>query len=263
MQDRDELRRRLRDAEDAQHRSLPALAEVADRIAQGDHRIPVAARHQILGVPDRRQFLRLGGISLLGAAVLAACSNESDPFATSGGVAATLGTDSPEPEAPGQVSDQDLLRTAASLEALAVDVYGKAGGLLTDPAVKDAATLFQDHHRQHLDALNAAVEGSPVTEPNEAVAAQIVEPALATIKDQAGALGLAFALETAAAETYVFAAANLGEPALRAQLMTIGSVEARHRTILHLVLQRPATELFPAGFYRNANPLPVGAVLTE
>ena len=55
--------------------------------------------------------------------------------------------------------DLALARTAASLEKLAVDTYqtGIDSGLVTTMAIADAATLFQSHHQEHLDALNGAI----------------------------------------------------------------------------------------------------------
>ena len=80
--------------------------------------------------------------------------------------------------------DLALARTAASLEKLAVDTYqtGIDSGLVTTMAIADAATLFQSHHQEHLDALNGAITnagGEEVTEPNEAVFEALIEPAVA------------------------------------------------------------------------------------
>ena len=79
--------------------------------------------------------------------------------------------------------DLALARTAASLEKLAVDTYqtGIDSGLVTTMAIADAATLFQSHHQDHLDALNAVISdagGEEVTEPNEAVFKALIEPAV-------------------------------------------------------------------------------------
>ena len=87
------------------------------------------------------------------------------------------------PRAPAAMSgaEQDLVlaRTAASLEKLAVEVYGTAAGLLTTPAIKDAATMFAGHHQQHLDALNGVITkagGTAVTEQNQAVYDALIAP---------------------------------------------------------------------------------------
>ena len=79
--------------------------------------------------------------------------------------------------------DLALARTAASLEKLAVDTYqtGIDSGLVTTMAIADAATLFQSHHQDHLDALNGVISdagGEEVTEPNEAVFEALIEPAV-------------------------------------------------------------------------------------
>src|SRR5204863_9437840 len=106
--------------------------------------------------------------------------------------------------------DLALARTAASLEKLAVDTYqtGIDSGLVTTMAIADAATLFQSHHQDHLDALNGAIKnagGEEVTEPNEAVFKALIEPAVTGAKAEADIVKLAFDLENAAAQTYVYA----------------------------------------------------------
>ena len=61
---------------------------------------------------------------------------------------------------PARTWTSTLAKTAASLEKLAVDVYGQAGPLLTTPAVIEAATMFAGHHQAHLDALNGVITGA-------------------------------------------------------------------------------------------------------
>lgn len=167
--------------------------------------------------------------------------------------------------------DLVLAKTAASLEKLAVGVYGTAAALLTTPAVKDAATLFAGHHQQHLDALNGVITkagGTAVTEQNKAVYDALIAPALAKAKTEADAVMLAITLEEAAAQTYVFAGGQLSTPALRSTIMTIGGVEARHAAVLRMaaLAQTPA-DIFPnsRAFFPGANPLAGinGALITS
>jgi hypothetical protein len=228
----------------------------------------------LLGVPSpgRRQLFKVGGATILGAAVLAACGSDDDTSAagttTSPSTSTTMGGASGE----GASMDLALARTAASLEQLAVDTYqtGIDSGLVTTMAIADAATLFQSHHQEHLDALNGAIRdagGDEVTEPNEAVYEALIKPAVEAAAAEADIVKIAFDLESAAAQTYVYAGGTLSVPALRSTIMTIGGIEARHAAVLQVAaMGATPLEVFPdeRAFYPGDNPLAEidGAVLT-
>jgi hypothetical protein len=167
---------------------------------------------------------------------------------------------SPTDRASGEM-DLVLARTAASLEKLAVDVYGTAAGLLATPAILSAATMFAGHHQMHLDALNGVITGAggkAVTEMNQAVFDAIVKPALDKAKTEADAVMIALSLEEAAAQTYAFAGGALSTPELRSTIMTIGGVEARHAAVLRMAaLAQSPLDVFPdkRGFFPGDNPL--------
>ena len=272
----DEVRRQLRVVDRANEAVMPRWREALERIMGGDEKLSTDQKAAILGVPSpsRRNFFRLGGVTILGAAVLAACgSDDDDSAATTPRTNAPAGTTpattpattpSTEPmttEAGSANMDLTLAKTAASLEKLAVDVYGQAGALLTTPAVISAATMFAGHHQMHLDALNGVITGAgepAVTEMNQAVFDALVAPALASAASEADAVTLALALEEAAAQTYVFAAGALSTPALRSTIMTIGGIETRHAAVLRMAaLAQPPTDVFPSGraFFPGDNPL--------
>src|SRR3954447_25826363 len=125
---------------------------------------------------DRRQFLKVGGLAAAGA-VVAACTSDK-PKATPGVTATTEPTTTSSGATP---SDVTLIRTAASLEALATQVYQRAAGaaLVKDPAVLDATTLFLMHHTAHQVALNDVLqeaEVSVVTAPNGVLDKAIFQP---------------------------------------------------------------------------------------
>ena len=267
----DEIRRELRAIDRANRRAMPGWRRVLERVV-GSEDLTTDQKAVVLGVPtsDRRSFLKLGGATILGATLFAACGSDSDgassptdaPGTTAAGTSVPGSTMAPATTVAMQ-PNQDLVlaRTAASLEKLAVDAYGQAGALLTTPAVIDAATMFADHHQQHLDALNAVVTGAggaAVTEMNQAVFDALVKPALDQASTEADALRLAVALEEAAAQTYAFAGGALSTPELRSTIMTIGGVEARHAAALRMAAlgQGPA-EVFPGGraFFPGDNPL--------
>ena len=224
----DEVRRQLRAVDRANESVMPRWREALERIMSGDEKLSTDDKAAILGVPSpsRRNFFRLGGVTILGAAVLAACGSDSnDSAATTPGTStpndttpATTPDTEPMTTQPASSADMDLTlaKTAASLEKLAVDVYGQAGPLLATPAVIEAATMFAGHHQAHLDALNGVITGAgepAITDMNQAVFDALVAPALAGAKSEADAVNLALALEEAAAQTYAFAAGALSTPA--------------------------------------------------
>ena len=278
----DEVRRQLRVVDRANDAVMPRWREALERIMGGDEKLSTDEKAAILGVPNpsRRNFFRLGGVTILGAAVLAACgSDDDDTASTTPGTNAPANTnpagttpattpatepsmaEPPTTEAGNANMDLTLAKTAASLEKLAVDVYGQAGALLSTPAVIAAATMFADHHQMHLDALNGVVTGAgeaAITQMNQAVYDALVAPALSGAASEADAVNLALALEEAAAQTYVFAAGALSTPALRSTIMTIGGIEARHAAVLRMAaLAQPPADVFPGGraFFPGDNPL--------
>jgi hypothetical protein len=260
---RDELYRQLKGVDADQKAAMRPWRESLLRIfGSGGTALPPAAKAQLVGVPGRRQFLKIGGVSILGAAVLAACGDDDS---TSSGT--TLGGSATTVAGGSGVDDVTLLKTATSLELLAVATYQTAAGsgLVTTKAVGDAAGLFLEHHQAHADALQQATSAAgadPFDQPNAAVKAAIVDPAVMAAKTEADILKLAFDLEAAAAQTYVFAASALSKPEYRSTIMTIGSVESRHQQILGAVLKLGPAALFPGGFYKSDNPLPAEALVS-
>ena len=96
---------------------------------------------------SRRELLRLSGLSLASGLVLAACGKQTG--AVDDGAIARLG-ESPSTTAlaEAKVTDEVLLRTAASLEYNAIDTYTAALGLgvFTGDlaAATDVAKRFRD-----------------------------------------------------------------------------------------------------------------------
>lgn len=265
-----ELRRQLRDIDRMNNDAMPKWREALRHIVGDGAAMSGDEKAAALGVPavGRRQLFRLGGATVLGAAVLAACGDDSDTdtaaTTTTGGAGMGDGGD----------LDLTLARTAASLEQLAIDVYGNpdAGALLRTKAVIDAATLFASHHTAHRDALNGVITGAggkEVTTANAAVFKALVEPRLPMLKSEAEVVMLAYDLESAAAQTYVFAGGTLSTPELRSTIMTIGGVEARHAAVLKMAaLAAEPAEVFPSdpprAFFPKENPLEAidGALLS-
>jgi hypothetical protein len=269
---RDELRRELRAIDADNKAAMPRWYDALRQIVSGGTKLSTDEKASLLGVPSpgRRQLFTVGGATIIGAAVLAACGSDDD--AGSGGTTTTAAGGGGEGDGADAEMDLPLARTAASLEKLAVDTYqvGIESGLVTTMAIADAAKLFQEHHQAHLDALNGAIEdagGEAVTEQNQAVFDALVAPAVGAAKAEADIVQLAFDLESAAAQTYAFAGGALSVPALRSTIMTIGGIEARHAAVLQVAAQAASPlDVFPDGraFYPGDNPLAGidGAVLS-
>lgn len=252
---RDEVRRELRAADRAHREAMKPWREALLRIfADGEH-APEAARAQLAGAPDRRSFLRIGGISVAGATVLAACgkkkaankpgqSGTTQPTTTAAADApsttAVVPTTQPNPD--DAKLDLSLLRTATSIELLAVAVYAKAAPLVKDPTVLAAAKLFSDQHSEHARLLQATTRQSfgadkVYDKPNEYLMTNLVTPTLPNLKSDLDIAQFALSLENTAASTYVFAASQLSVAKLRQAIMAIGGVEARHAAVLGGVLK--------------------------
>ena len=231
---RDEVRRQLRISRVEHDAAMAPWREALLRIFGTEGELPASAKAQLLGVPSRRGFLKIGGATVLGAAVLAACGSDSEPSVAESGEVATTTTTADPAETD---FDLDLLRTATSLEILAVNTYQAAidSGLVITPEVAEAAVLFRDQHDDHARALKATTTelgGTEFTEANSLLQESVIDPAVADLSDQDGVIQLALTLETAAAETYAWAAGQLSTATLRQAIMGIGGVEARHMSVL-------------------------------
>jgi hypothetical protein len=233
----DELRRELRDL-DKEHRDvMPKWRDSLLRLLVDDKETPTEAKADLLlGGFNRRRFMKLSGLAVVGGTVLAACGDDDKDKAASGG--ATDGTTATTAASAASKTDQTIARTAASLEIFAVAVYDKAimnaaALKISDPVAK-AAVLFKSQHDEHAKAFNAAATqlgGQPYTEPNP-TAAKAFETQIAALKTEQDVLKFAFALEQIAAQTYQGVGMKLSTPTLRQTAMTVGGVEARHMAIL-------------------------------
>jgi hypothetical protein len=137
----------------------------------------------------RRQMFHAAGVTTLSAAAIAIL----------GGCKSTSATTM---AAEGDVS---TLNVALGLEHEAINAYqlGTESGLLQKP-VLDVAVQFQGHHKQHRDALIAAIKsmgGMPVAE--KSIDAYAKDLNAASLKSQADILMLAQKLEKGAANAYL------------------------------------------------------------
>ena len=243
----DELRRELRDLDQEHREVMPKWRDSLMRLLVDDKETPTEAKADfILGGFNRRRFMKLSGLAVVGGTVLAACGDDKKDKSAGGATETSATTATTAASAAGK-TDQVIARTAASLENFAVAVYDKAimnaaALKISDPVAK-AAVLFKSQHVDHAKAFNAAATqlgGQPYTDPNP-TAAKAFEVQIAALKTEQDVLKFAFALEQIAAQTYQGVGMKLSTPTLRQTAMTVGGVEARHMAILAHFITPPMT----------------------
>lgn len=261
----DEVRRQVRDIDQAHRSALGTFRAALDRAFDPSSRTDPASKAALVGLPDRRGFLKIGGLTIAASAFMVACSNDgsssSKPSGPGGG--GTTGTVAAGGPAEAATTDATLVLTAESIEQLAIATYQKAidSGLLKTAAVLDVARYFQAQHRDHagLLAATATKMGQKVTgQPNPYLQQTFVDPALEVLKDEAGVLELAVGLEKAAAESYTFAGGVFSVAPLRQAIMTIGGIEARHLAVLYHV---QGTSPVPVPFMKTDEAVPKDSLI--
>ncbi|HMK12168.1 MAG TPA: ferritin-like domain-containing protein [Acidimicrobiales bacterium] len=231
---RDELRRQMREARVEQRESMGPFRDAMMRVASGDPGF------------NRRGLLIAGG-GLMAMALAACADHTPKPQVDQGGATApTTVTIAPPP-----VNDVTLLRTASSIEILAVQTYQEAidSGLLTTPEFVEAAKLFRDQHDEHAKLFAAATTeagGEPYTEPNPHIKLEVVDTILPSVENELDVVNLALELEDTAGGTYQVFVPMFTTPELRQTIQSVGAVERRHAVILTSAL--PEEELFPSPF---------------
>ena len=181
--------------------------------------------------PDRRAFLRIGGVSIAMATVVAACGGSDD--------------DSPRRARPPRRARADITRarTASSLEHVAAVIYGEVitTGLITTRVAVQLARLFRSHHEEHAAVLERATRdlgGRPFREANPAVLEQL-KSAISAAQDEMTAVQLLFDVETMISETYQSSAVDSRAPSLTVAAMSVAGAEARHAAALATLLGLP------------------------
>ena len=235
----DELRREAAEI-DAEHRqAMPRFRDALSRLFSGESNASEDDQARAVIGMDRRSLFKVGGVVLLGGAVMAACGsdNSSSSTATTAGAATAAATTAP---AAAMTGDVTILRTASSIEELAVAAYQTAitSGLVKTQAIADAAQLFQSQHREHSAQFQSATKaagGEPFAQPNPVVLAAI-KPMVDALADERGVVALAFELETAAAQSYQAYVGTFADAKLNKAIMAVGGVEARHAAVLAQVL---------------------------
>src|SRR4051794_3514809 len=237
---RDEVRRQLREIDREATRELPRFRESLKRIFDRDSGVSDEAKAGLLGVPSRRTFFTVGGAAVLGSAVMVGCSTPKKTQLTQTGTTETTSAVTTTTAPGSKDTDAILLRTAQSIELLAVDSYSRAlaSGHVTTSSVSDAFSLFKDQHQQHADAIASMARGAgvdPYEDKNPFLDITVVTPALEAATDEDTLLAMATVLEKTAMETYTYAGGTFTTPDLRSAIMTIGPTEARHLSLLYML----------------------------
>ena len=172
----------------------------------------------------RRGLLRASGVTVLSAsavAILAGC--EKMAVAQTGNAA----------------GDIQILNVALSLEHEAISAYqlGAMSGLLQKP-VLDVAVAFQGHHKEHRDALIAAIRkmgGTPVTAKSDDEVGAALNAA--SLKSQTDVLRLAQRLERGAANAYIGVIPSFADRGLAQVSSRLAADETMHWTALSQALK--------------------------
>ena len=176
----------------------------------------------------RRAMFRAAGVTTLSAAAIAILGGCKSTAAT------TMASE----------GDVSTLNVALGLEHEAINAYqlGAESGLLQKP-VLDVAVLFQSHHKQHRDALIAAIKsigGMPVAEKSKDDYAK--ELNAATLKSQADVLILAAKLEKGAANAYLGVIPAFENKDLAQVAGRLAADETMHWTVLASALKQALPE---------------------
>lgn len=254
---RDHLRREARETQAAHEGAMGGMRDLVQRVLDPSTKASDVTKQDILlsGL-NRRRFLQIGGVGVLSAAVLAACGKDDKKSSS--------GTTTPSGD-KGTDTDIAILRTASSLEHVAIDVYQKAidnaGALGISAGVADVAKLFQAQHRDHAGLFEGATKsagGTPFTTANPAVL-QSLAARIGALKNETDVITLARDLENVAAATYQSTVGAYDNLAYNAASMSVGGVEARHAAVLNGVLK--ANQFASNAFHTTTGAVMVGTGL--
>ena len=237
------LNRMTRDLDEAHQDAYPQMraraAEFSEELA--DTASSIAGKRLA-----RRGFL-LGGVGVGAALALAACSSSSNSASSTGSSPAAAGASGSASmsSASKYVGDLKVVALATALENQAVGAYqaalsaATAGKLGTVPAaVATFVTTAMSQHQDHAKAWNAVLSGAGV--PTITGVPLSNQPATLQALSGASTVGdvakLALSLEDQAAQTYLFAAANVSSAGGISTAASIAPVEAMHAAILQFVL---------------------------
>ncbi|MDQ3107996.1 MAG: ferritin-like domain-containing protein, partial [Actinomycetota bacterium] len=197
----DFVRREANESQVEHNASMKSMRDLVARLFGNSDESGIAKADFATGGLNRRKFMQIGGLTVATAAIFAACGSD-DTGDTAGDVADDAADDA---GSTGDKGDITILRTASSLEVLAVDVYQKAidSKLVKTAAIGDAAKLFQSQHKEHAALFQGATKkigGEEMKDANPVVLQSLQGP-IAALMDEMDIVKLALMLEMAAAAT--------------------------------------------------------------
>jgi hypothetical protein len=197
----------------------------------------------------RRQALKIGGLSVSLAALVAACGDIAGDE-TPGRVGNAPAVTSPPDY---EVNDAVLLRTASSLELTAVAVYETAQelGILDGGLAVLVERLIENHTATaaRMGELTEAAGGTAWTTTNPWIMDRSIEPMLATIADSddvaRDVINLAITLENMASATHQTLTSLLSTSEQRVAVANASTEEARNSATLVLEAFGTARRISP------------------
>ncbi|HEY2427869.1 MAG TPA: ferritin-like domain-containing protein, partial [Acidimicrobiales bacterium] len=218
---------------DAMRTTKSALRQV---VQQSDER----RAHGDDTVEERAEFNRARRTNMTGALTALAA------VGAFGVAAGMLGALDAAPAFADAASDVSAAQTAASIENLAIAVYGKAAALPfmqtipapAGPTVAAFVTKTVAQHKDHLQAFNAAATrlgGKAQTGIDTVVYNAVVAPELPKLTSPLVVAQFANELETVAAATYAAATSAVSDKQLRSTFASIMGVESQHAAVLSAV----------------------------
>ncbi|MDQ1401671.1 MAG: hypothetical protein QOK20_3603 [Acidimicrobiaceae bacterium] len=265
----DFIRREARDIEAAHQVAMRNDRATLDRLVSGDgasgaeptdaapNASPTdALADLILGPMSRRRVLMFGGAAVATSAIFAACKGATPSVSV---VPPTTLVTVPQ----GTAKDVAILRTASSIEALAVAVYTAAikTGLVKTAATLDLIKLFQSQHNQHGDLFQRSTRtagGTAFVDPNPVLMQQVVQPRLAALKTEADVVSLAYDLEHLASATYQADIGMFDNVKFNTTVASVGATEARHVALLAVISNKSATGTPDGAFQTDGDQVNAG-----
>ncbi|MDQ1391404.1 MAG: hypothetical protein QOF30_381 [Acidimicrobiaceae bacterium] len=210
----------------------------------------------VLGPMSRRRVLMFGGVAVASSAIFAACKGATPSVSVVPPTTAVT-------VAQGTAKDVAILRTASSIEALAVAVYASAikSGLVKTPATLDLIKLFQSQHNQHGDLFQRSTRtagGTAFIDPNPVLMQQVVQPRLAALKTEADVVVLAYDLEHLASATYQADIGMFDNVKFNTAVASVGATEARHVALLAVISNKSATGTPDGAFQTDTDAVTAG-----
>jgi hypothetical protein len=198
---------------------------------------------------DRRQALRVGGLTVSLAAIAAACGNT-----TGNETPGRVGYAPPVTAPPDyEVDDAVRLRTASSLEETIISVYGRLADSGSLSASTQAITeRLIDNHQEVADqmaALTDAEGGVPWECTNPWLDNRLIEPVFEAIKasdnPERDVLYFAVALENLAASTHQVNSVELSAPEAKVASLEAATQASRQSAALVALARGPEGYISP------------------